>query len=152
MFLQYGCSHKRMIEAGVLEEYEKLRGDASVEQLWLLQRGNWLILRFSREPEALDEILDLAAEYALDELLTRTLERIERHIRMQSLPDAEILNMAGRVLALVLSGVFDEHPDYMQRRQAQVADMADRLEARLREQNPGGDWQKTLALVRSMCG
>ena len=29
--------------------------------------------------------------------------------------------------------------------------MADRLEARLREQEPGGDWQRTLQLVRQMC-
>lgn len=151
MFFKYGCSHKRMREVGVLEEYEELRGDASTEQLWLLQRGNALILRFSREPEALDEILDLAAEYALDELLTRALERIDRHIRQQSLPDTQILNMAGRVLALVMSGIFDEHPDFVQRRKAQVSDMTDRLEVRLREQEPGGDWQKTLALVRSMC-
>ena len=30
--------------------------------------------------------------------------------------------------------------------------MADRLEVRLREQNPDGDWQRTLQLVRQMCG
>ena len=88
----------------------------------------------------------------MDDLLTRALERIDRHIRQQSLPDAEILNMAGRVLALVVSGTVDEHPDFMRRRKEQVSDMADRLEARLRETNPDGDWQRTLALVRSMCG
>ena len=152
VFMQHGCSRKRMRDEGVLEEYEALRVDSSFELRWLRDYANALMLRFSREPEALDEILDLAAEYAMDDLLTRALERIDRHIRQQSLPDAEILNMAGRVLALVVSGTFDEHPDYVRRRREQVSDMADRLEVRLREQNPDGDWQRTLQLVRSMCG
>ena len=152
VFVQHGCSRKRMREEGVLEAYEALHVDASFELRWLREYANALMLRFGREPETLDEILDLAAEYAMDDLLTRALERIDRHIRQQSLPDAEILNMAGRVLALVVSGTFDEHPDFMRRRKEQVSDMADRLEARLRETNPDGDWQRTLALVRSMCG
>ena len=152
VFMQHGCSRKRMREEGVLEAYEALHVDASFELRWLREYANALMLRFGREPEALDEILDLAAEYAMDDLLTRALERIDRHIRQQSLPDAEILNMAGRVLALVVSGTFDEHPDFMRRRKEQVSDMADRLEARLRETNPDGDWQRTLQLVRSMCG
>ena len=152
VFVQHGCSRKRMRDEGVLEEYEALHVDASFELRWLREYANALMLRFGREPEALDEILDLAAEYAMDDLLTRALERIDRHIRQQSLPDAEILNMAGRVLALVVSGTFDEHPDFMQRRKEQVSDMADRLEARLRETNPDGDWQRPLQLVRSMCG
>ena len=152
VFMQHGCSRKRMRDEGVLEAYEALHVDASFELRWLREYANALMLRFGREPETLDEILDLAAEYAMDDLLTRALERIDRHIRQQSLPDAEILNMAGRVLALVVSGTFDEHPDYLRRRREQVSDMADRLEARLRETNPDGDWQRTLALVRSMCG
>lgn len=152
VFMQHGCSRKRMRDEGVLEEYEALRVDSSFELRWLREYANALMLRFSREPEALDEILELAAEYAMDDLLTRALERIDRHIRQQSLPDVEILNMAGRVLALVVSGIFDEHPDYVRRRREQVSDMADRLEVRLREQNPDGDWQRTLQLVRQMCG
>ena len=152
VFVQHGCSRKRMRDEGVLEEYEALHVDASFELRWLREYANALMLRFGREPEALDEILDLAVEYAMDDLLTRALERIDRHIRQQSLPDAEILNMAGRVLALVVSGTFDEHPDFMRRRKEQVSDMADRLEARLRETNPDGDWQRPLQLVRSMCG
>ena len=152
LFTQYGCSRNRMRDAGVLEQYEAYHVDSSSEQLWLRRYGNQLIVRFSHDPGTLDEILELAAEYALDELLIRALERIDRHIRRQSLPDVEILNMAGRTLALAVSGAFDEHPDYVQRRREQVADMADRLEARLREQEPGGDWERTLALVRQMCG
>ena len=151
MFMQYGCSRKRMRDAGVLEQFEAYHVDSSSEQLWLRRYGNELIVRFSHDPAALDEILELAAEYAMDEMLIRALERIDRHIRRQTLPDVEILNMAGRVLALVVSGTFDEHPDFVQRRREQVADMADRLEARLREQEPGGDWQRTLQLVRQMC-
>ena len=116
VFMQHGCSRKRMRDEGVLEEYEALRVDSSFELRWLREYANALMLRFSREPEALDEILELAAEYAMDDLLTRALERIDRHIRRQTLPDVEILNMAGRVLALVVSGTFDEHPDFVQRR------------------------------------
>ena len=152
MFVQYGCSRKRMRDAGVLEQFEAYHVDASSEQIWLRRYGNELIVRFSHDPEALDEILDLAAEYALEELLIRALERIDRHIRRQTLPDVEILNMAGRVLALVVSGTFDEHPDFVQRRREQVADMADRLEERLRAQESDGGWQRTLQLVRQMCG
>ena len=152
VFMQHGCSRKRLRDEGVLEEYEALRVDSSFELRWLREYANALMLRFSREPEALDEILELAAEYAMDDLLTRALERVDRHIRQQSLPDVEILNMAGRVLALVVSGTFDEHPDYVRRRREQVSDMADRLEVRLREQSPDGDWQRTLQLVRQMCG
>ena len=151
MFMQYGCSRNRMRDAGVLEQYEAYHVDSSSEQLWLRRYGNELIVRFSHDPGTLDEILDLAAEYAMDTLLIRALERIDRHIRRQSLPDVEILNMAGRALALATSGTYDEHPDFVQRRKEQVSDMADRLEARLREQEPGGDWQRTLALVRQMC-
>lgn len=152
VFMQHGCSRKRMRDEGVLEEYEALRVDSSFELRWLREYANALMLRFSWEPEVLDEILDLAAEYAMDDLLTRALERVDRHIRQQSLPDVEILNMAGRVLALVVSGIFDEHPDYVRRRREQVSDMADRLEVRLRGTNPDGDWQRTLQLVRQMCG
>ena len=152
MFAQYGCSRKRMRDAGVLEQFEAYHVDSSSEQLWLRRYGNELIVRFSHDPAALDEILDLAAEYALDELLIRALERIDRHIRRQTLSDVEILNMAGRVLALVVSGTFDEHPDFIQRRREQVSDMADRLEERLRAQEPDGGWQRTLQLVRQMCG
>lgn len=151
MFTQYGCSRKRMREAGVLDGYEAYHVDSSSEQIWLRRYGNELIVRFSHDPDTLDEILNLAAEYAMEELLIRALERIDRHIRRQSLSDVEILNMAGRVLALVVSGTFDEHPDFVQRRREQVADMADRLEMRLREQDDGGSWQRTLALVRQMC-
>ena len=152
LFTQYGCSRNRMRDAGVLEQYEAYHVDASSEQLWLQRYGNALIVRFSNDPGTLDEILELAAEYAMDTLLIRALERIDRHIRRQTLPDTEILNMAGRVLALVVSGTFDEHPDFVQRRREQVSDMADRLEARLREQDGDGGWQRTLALVRQMCG
>lgn len=151
VFMQHGCSRRRMRDEGVLEDYEALHVDSSFELRWLREYANALMLRFSREPEVLDEILELAAEYAMDDLLTRALERIDRHIRQQSLPDGEILNMAGRVLALVVSGTFDEHPEYIQRRKEQVSDMADRLERRLEEHPGDGEWRRGLELVRRMC-
>ena len=151
VFMQHGCSRRRMRDEGVLEDYEALHVDPSFELRWLREYANALMLRFSREPEVLDEILELAAEYAMDDLLTRALERIDRHIRQQSLPDGEILNMAGRVLALVVSGTFDEHPEYIQRRKEQVSDMADRLERRLEEHPGDGEWRRGLELVRRMC-
>ena len=150
VFMQHGCSRRRLEAEGVLEEYEALHADASFELRWLREYANGLMLRFDREPEALDEILDLAAEYAMDDLLTRALERIERHIRQQTLPDGEILNMAGRVLALAASGAFADQPAFVQRKREQVSDIADRLEQRLKEQGDG-PWQQSLELVRRMC-
>lgn len=151
MFLRYGCSRRRMREVGALEEYEGMHVDAAFERRWLQDYAGALMRRFDQESAALDEILDLSAEYALEDLLTRTLMRIERHVRQRTLPDAEILNMAGRVLALATSGTFDEHPDFVARRKGQVSQIADQLEQRLRE-NPGdGGWQRAMELVRRMC-
>lgn len=151
VFVRHGCSRNRMREAGILEEYEKLNVDSSFEPRWLREYANGLMLRFDRGPAALDEILDLAAEYAMDDLLTRALERIERHIRQETLPAEEVLDMAGRVLALVVSGKFADRPDFVRRRRAQVSDIADRLERRLREGQGGGSWQRALELIRQMC-
>lgn len=152
IFWQHNCSRKRLAKENMLEEYQQMGVNAYVELRWLREYGNTLMQRFDRNPDALDDILELCAEYGMDDLLSRTLERIERHIRQESLPETEILNMAGRVLALTTSGVFDDQPDYVRRKRSQVSDIADRMEHRLKETDPDGDWGNLLELVRSLCG
>ena len=88
----------------------------------------------------------------LDSGALRALQRIERHIRQQTLPDVEILNMAGRTLALITSGAFAQSEGFVERKRQQVSDMADRLEKRLSESQPEGEWEKAMQLIRQMCG
>lgn len=152
IFLSHGCSRARMREAGILEEYEKLKVSSSSEMAWVRDYGDELMRRFDRDPDALDELLSLAAENGSPELIDRTLQRIDRHIRQETLPNAEILDMAGRALAMLSSGAFDGSGGFVGRKRAQVSDMADRLEHRLSEEQPDGDWRRTLELIRSMCG
>ena len=152
MFLQYGCSRNRMREDGVLEDYEGLNISLSSEVPWRREYGDQLMLRFDREPELFDELLALAAEYAIEELTDRMLHRIDRHIRQETLPDAEVLEMAGRVAAMLTSGTFADSEGFVGRKCAQISDMADRLEHRLAEREPDSDWRRTLELIRKVCG
>ncbi len=147
LFHRYGCSRRRIMEAGEMETYAGYRVDSSVEYRWLREYGQALMLRFSHDPEALDELLPLIGEYGMDELLDRAVERIERHIRQNSLPGEEIMNMAGRCLAVATSGAFDERESYIQRKQAQLADMARRLAAQLEERDPEGGWRSAYAMI-----
>ena len=152
IFLQHGCSRARLREEGLLEEYEKLNVQPSSEAAWVRDYGDQLMRRFDRDPEALDELLILSAENASAELIDRALQRVERHIRQETLPDQEILDMAGRALAMLNSGAFDGSGGFLGRKRAQISDMADRLEHRLMEAQPDGDWRRALELIRSMGG
>lgn len=150
LYFSYGCSYNRMRDAGALEQYAALNASRGSEERWRREYAQALMLRFDREPEALDDILSLAAEYAMDDLAGRAIERIERHIRQSSLPDAEVLNMCGRVLAMLTSGAFDENPGFIERRRAQILDMAARLEGILRDEDPDGEWRAALKMIREM--
>lgn len=150
LFMEHGCSRTRLREAGVLEEYEQMNIDSSMEAGWIRDYAQSLMLRFNRDALALDALLTLAGEYALDDLVSRVLERIERHIRQQTLPDAEILNMAGRVLALLVSGAFADNEGFVMRKKQQISEMADRLEQRLEENDLEGSWRRTMQLMRNM--
>lgn len=150
MFMEHGCSRTRLREAGTLEEYEQMNIDTSMEQRWVRDYAQELMLRFNRDALVLDKLLILAGEYGMDDLASRILERIERHARQQTLPDAEILNMAGRVLALLVSGAFAGNEGFVRRKQQQVSELADRLEQRL-EQTGANGWQDAMRLIRSMC-
>lgn len=150
LFMEYGCSHVQLREAGMMDEYEQMQIDSSMEAGWIRDYAQSLMLRFDRDALVLDKLLALAGEYALVDLVSRVLERIERHIRQQTLPDAEILNMAGRVLALLVSGAFADNEGFVQRKKQQISEMADKLEARLAETGEG-EWQNALHLIRSMC-
>ncbi|MBQ8506453.1 MAG: DUF975 family protein [Clostridia bacterium] len=151
LFFAHGCSRARMREAGVLEEYENYRVDSSAEHRWMQDWGNMLMYRFSSDPAVLDDLLSLVSEYSMADLLDRAIERIARHIRQNTLPGQEVLNMLGRVLALATSGAFAGHEGYVERKKAQVADMAERLEQQLEQADPDGDWQNALRLIRRMC-
>jgi len=151
MFFDYKCSRRRMQDAGVLQEYEDLNASPISQERWKREYGDILMRRFDQDASVLDDILDFAAEYGAMELSDRELSRIERHIRQESLPDAEILNMSGRMLALITSGAFDDNEGFVSRKKQQVSDMADRLEHRLNANEAGGEWQKALQLIRRMC-
>lgn len=151
MFLQHKCSRRLMQEAGLLDAYNALNPSPINEERFKREYADGLMRRFDHDPAALDDILNLCAEYALDDLLSRALQRVERHIRQQTLPDEEILNMCGRTLALLVSGRFDENPGFVERKKQQISDMADRLEARLSESSAEGIWSEALAMIRKMC-
>ena len=150
LFHRYGCSRRRLEEAGELETYSSYRVDSSVEHRWLREYGQALMLRFSHDSAVLDDLLPLIAEYGMDELLDRVIERIERHIRQNSLSGEEIMNMAGRCLAVAVSGAFDERGSYVQRKRAQIADMARRLAVQLEESDPEGSWRSAYAMICQM--
>lgn len=151
MFLQHKCSRELLAQAGLLEEYLQLQPSPISEMRWMRDYGDILMRRFDQDSDALDDLLNLSAEYAMDDLLSRALQRIERHIRQETLPDAEILDMCGRTLALLVSGRFGDNPGFVQRKKEQVSDMADRLEHRLSESDSDGAWNDALALIRRMC-
>ena len=130
LFLEYKCSRAAMHEAGVLEEYEATGVDSSMESRWMREYADQLIRRFDRDAEILGDILRFAAEYAHGEILDRALMRIDRHVRQETLPAEEILGMAGRALALIKSGRFDENPGYADRKSAQIAEIVSRIEER----------------------
>ena len=132
-----------MHEAGVLEEYEAIGVDSSMESRWMREYADQLIRRFDRDAETLSDILRLAAEYAHSEILDRALMRIDRHVRQQTLPTEEILGMAGRTLALAKSGRFDDNPGYAERKSAQIAELVSRI-----EETSGAN--ETIAKIREM--
>jgi len=150
MFIQHKCSRIALKREGLLDEYAALNPSPLSEERWKREYADELMRRFDREPAALDDLLNLCAEYALDDLLSRALQRVDRHIRQESLPDGEILNMCGQALALLVSGRFDENPGFVSRKKQQISDMADRLEARL-SAGEGGNWENALELIRKMC-
>lgn len=151
VFMQHKCSRCLLEKAGLLEEYQQLKASPIAEARWKKDYSDRLMRRFDQDPSALDDILALAAEYGMDDLTNRALQRIERHLRQETLNDAEILNMCGRVLALLVSGSFAENPGFIDRKKEQISDMIDRLELRLRSNDPDGAWQQDLALIRRMC-
>lgn len=151
VFIQHKCSRSLLEKAGLLEEYLKLKPSPIAEARWRKDYGDNLMRRFDADPSVLDDLLTLAAEYAMDDLTNRALQRIERHLRQETLENTEILNMCGRVLALLVSGCFAENPGFIQRKKEQISDMIDRLQVRLQAEDPDGAWQQDLALIRRMC-
>ena len=138
VFLQHKCSRILLEQKGILEEYEKLNASAISEARWKREYADALMRRFDQESEMLDNILALCVEYGMDDLANRALQRIDRHIRQQTLPDEQILDMCRRICPHLHS-------------KNQLLDMLARLEARLCESAPSGSWQQTLSEIRSMC-
>lgn len=151
MFLRYKCSRKLLWEAGEIEKYDGFGVDTYAEQGWIRDYAQQLMLRFSGGEPVLDDLLSLAGEYAMDDLVNRVLERIDRHIRQNTLPEEEILNMLGRALAALVSGAFAGNEGFVERKKAQIADMADRLEDFIEDSGREGDWRDTLKRIREMC-
>lgn len=143
LFIAHHCSRSLMREDGVLEQYDAIGVDSSAESRWLREYADTLIRRFDREPEALDDILRLAAEYAHAEILDRAIMRVDRHIRQQSLSGEELLGMLGRMVALLKSGCFDENLGYVSRKLEQLREMLDRIEA-------GTGESETVRMLREM--
>lgn len=151
LFMGHQCSLEKLRRAGCMEEYEELNPSRMGEESWKRDYAQLLMRRFDQDESALDDLLALCAEYALDDLADRALQRIERHLRQETLPGAEILNMAGRLLAVLTSGAFAGNEGFVGRKQADIARMADRLEEKLQAQEPDGEWKQALVLVRRMC-
>ena len=138
VFLQHKCSRILLEQKGILEEYEKLNASVISEARWKREYADNLMRRFDQESDMLDNILALCMEYGMDDLANRALQRIDRHIRQQTLPDAQILDMCSRICPLLNN-------------KAQLLDMLARLEARLTESDPNGNWQQILSQIRNMC-
>lgn len=151
IYLRYGCSHSEMEKAGVLAEYLLMHPSSISEARWRREYADALMRRFDQDPSALDDLLRLAAENGAADLLDRVISRIERHLRQQSLACIDIANMCGRVLAVLNSGALDEDMGFVSRKKAQIAAMADRLEACLREEDPEGQWPQVLEMIRKLC-
>lgn len=151
IFFDCACSRRRIAQEGLMEEYLACGVDSSVENRWLREQAQALMLRFDRDAEVLDDLLGLIGEYALDDLADRVLQRIDRHIRQRSLPAREVLGMLGRCMALLTSGVFADREAYLHRKQEQGAEMAARLQAILEAEDPDGDWCGELGMVLMLC-
>ena len=147
----YKCSVDALRAAGRLEEYEEYNPSRMGEEKWKRDYADMLMRRFDRDAEALDDLLALTAEYALDDLADRVIMRIGRHIRQKTLPAHQVLNMVGRMLALLTSGAFAANEGFVGRKKVEIKAMADALEACLTAENPDGDWQQAMKLVREMC-
>lgn len=151
MYRAHRCSRIAMRQAGVLEEYEALNADSYREEIWRRDYGNELMRRFSADAGALDDLLALASEYSMDGLTDRMLERIERHIREGATAPGDVLNMAGRTLAMLTSGAFETDPGFVSRKKEQILRMAERIGENLKDADPDSDGVKTAELIREMC-
>ncbi len=149
MYMQHHCSRRLIELAGLDAEYEAYLGGRSYqEDLWRREYVDQLMRRFDGDPSALDDIIALAGEYGMDDLADRALGRIDRHIWQQTLPDAEILNLLGRMLALLQAESFAGQSGFVARKKRQILDMAERLERRLNEIDPDGAWREAMRAVR----
>lgn len=151
MFLRHGCSRERMRNLGLLDEYEAMNPSSIGEERWKRDYAQQLMRRFDKDASALEDLILLCEEYAMDSLADRALQRIDRHIRERSLPAAQVLDMAAQMLRLLDSGAFAENPGFAQRKKQQIWDMADRLEAILKEEDPDGDWYAPMMRLRMGC-
>lgn len=151
LYLQHKCSHSGMEKAGVLADYLLMHPSSVSENRWRREYADQLMRRFDQDSSALDDLLSLAAENSAADLLDRTISRIERHLRQQTLSCVEIANMCGRVLGLLNSGALDEDAGFVSRKKTQIAAMADQMELRLQAEEPDGQWQPVLERIRKMC-
>lgn len=151
LFAAHKCSIEKLRAAGRMEEYEELNPSRLGEDKWRRDYADQLMHRFDRDSDALDDLLALSSEYALDDLADRLLQRISRHIRQNSLPADQILNMLGRTLAMLTSGAFAGNEGFVGRKKAEIEGMANGLDEILKAQDPEGEWQKAMHLVREMC-
>ena len=151
MYLRCHCSHRLLEQAGLAAEYEALLGGRRYqEELWRRGYVDELMRRFDTDPAALDDIIALAGEYGMDDLADRALGRIDRHIWQNTLSDAEILNLLGRMLSLLQAESFAAQMGFVSRKKRQILDMAERLERRLNETDPDGAWRDAMQTVREM--
>ena len=151
MYLRCHCSHRLLEQAGLAAEYEALLGGRRYqEELWRRGYVDELMRRFDTDPAALDDIIALAGEYGMDDLADRALGRIDRHIWQNTLSDAEILNLLGRMLSLLQAESFAAQMGFVSRKKRQILDMAERLERRLNETDPDGAWRGAMQTVREM--
>lgn len=151
MYLRYGCSHNAMRRAGVLEEYEALGAQTYREEIWRRDYANALMRRFGTDESALDDLLTLATEYSMDGVIDRAMERMERHVREESVSPEDMLNMLGRAAAALTSGAFDGDSGFVARKKAQLLNMTERMEGRLSASDPEGEWKRRAEMIRGMC-
>lgn len=141
-----GFSRSRMAASGELSAYLSLDIPPEQEALW---RGDWLNVRIERypiDPDRMDEALLCAAEYADAPALKKALAAMDA-----ALSSGQVIEgMIARQALSLARALHEGDGDWASEARDALAALADRLENRLSQIDPGGSWQGTVAEIRAL--
>ena len=140
---RYGCSRRRMAEAGRLEDYLALCVAPELEARWRDDYAGERLAADALTADSLGEAVALAAEYGDARLLARALEAMDEAAVRASVPDEALLGLLLRALRTLEAEGFADAEALLEGR-ARILELEHRLTARLQATAPEGRWQPVM--------